>query len=258
MDDLVEDYTYKPPPLFHGDGPLFLGMELEVETDSGQRRECAELATDCLGDLGYLKRDESLQHGFEVVTHPMSYPWALTGFPWQMLTDLHKVGCRTSTRTGLHVHVSRSGFGTPQPTVEHTRADRCLHIYRWMKFIHRNAAAVTTLAGRSSPEWAAFTSEERRAVKHYAKGRLGWNRHQAINTGNNDTLELRVFASSLDPDVVRAALAFTAASVDYTRTLSTQQVLHGAWRWAAFIAWLAQHPAYTPLTRRLEDLSCAC
>lgn len=247
LSDLVHDYYFKPQPVFHGDGPLFLGCEIEIETPHDWERECAETAVSHLGSLGYLKCDSSITCGFEIVTHPMSYDWAIANFPWQMLGRLDEYGCDTTDSTGLHVHVSRAGFSSP------------CHIYRWMKFIYRNQPHVTKVARRSSAEWAAFTDDGRKAVKDYAKGFRGHDRHRAINTNNYDTFELRVFASSLNPGEVKAALGFTAASVEYTRHLSFRHVAHrGGWTWPAFTTWLDGQSAYQPLRDQLEVLQCAC
>jgi hypothetical protein len=243
---LIYEWDYKPDPIFHGAGPLFLGPELELETPYERTEECAAVAQSYLRDLGYLKEDGSLINGFEIVAHPMSYPWALRHFPWQLLPELRRRGCRVTDNTGLHVHVSRAAF-----------TSTC-HTYRWMKFIYRNQRQVETLARRSSSEWAAFTSDDRRAVKDYAKGGYG-ARYRAINAGNPDTFELRVFASSLDPTEVQAALGFTAASVEYTRTLTPAAIVgKGGWSWPAFVAWLAERPTYTPLRQQLQDLACVC
>jgi len=244
-DAVVHDYDYKPRPIFHGGGPLYLGAEIEVGTPPGGYRACARIAASHLGRLGYLKDDSSIGDGFEIVTHPMSYPWAVDHFPWRMFEELRYNGCRATTRTGLHVHLSRDGFSCPS------------HVYRWMKFIYRNERQVTTLARRVSPEYAAFTDSDRQAVKYYAKGAKS-ARYQAINSGNDDTFELRIFASSLDPQEVKAALGFAAASVGYTRQLTVPDICRGGWGWPAFAAWLADQPAYAPLTRQLEALSCAC
>ena len=244
FDGLVHDYSYRPLPDFHGQGPLFLGPEIEVEAPY-DRRGCARLAVAALGDLGYLKEDGSLSVGFEIVTHPMSYDYALRHFPWQLLTELASHGCQVSDRTGIHVHLSRAGFtGGP-------------HVYRWMKFIYRNEAEVVRLARRRTEQWAAFTADDRRAVKDYAKGLRG-ERYRAINTGNPHTFELRIFAGSLDPAQVQAALGFAAASVEYTRALTVPQLSAGAWTWPAFTRWLSAQAAYTPLHRQLEAPSCAC
>ncbi|MBN1171092.1 MAG: hypothetical protein JXA67_02860 [Micromonosporaceae bacterium] len=242
----VYDYDYKPTPIFHGSGPLFLGPEIEVETPYARTEECVEVAHAHLGDLGYLKTDASLLNGFEIVTHPMSYTWAMANFPWQMLTELSSCGASATDNTGLHVHVSRAAFISP------------CHTYRWMKFIYRNQQQVETLARRSATCWAAFTADDRRAVKDYAKGARS-ERYRAINTGNRDTFELRVFASSLDPVEVQAALGFASASIEYTGQLTVPAVTRqGAWNWPAFAGWLAERPIYAPLHRQLKDLSCVC
>ena len=238
---LVHSYTYKPPPVCRGRGPLFLGVELEVATPPGRWEQCAELALSQLAGLGYLKRDSSIGCGFELVTHPMSYPWAIANFPWELLPQLACAGCTTiPAETGLHVHVSRAGFVSPA------------HAYRWMMLIHRNQAPVTALARRCSPQWAAFTDDDRRAAKDHAKGAPGGFRFRAINTCNRDTFELRVFAASLDVGTVQAALAFSTATVEYTRALTVPDVLADGWTWPRFTAWAAQRPAYQALTDQLH------
>lgn len=240
----VYPYEYKPQPLFHGIGPLYLGAEIEVQTSYRNNADCVRVAYQHLGNLAYLKADSSIGGGFEIVTHPMSYEWALRKFPWELFPDLALMGCTTGAGTGLHVHLSRAGFSGPP------------HMYRWMKFIYRNERPVCEVAGRSSDEWAAFTSRDRAAAKYYAKGGMS-NRHRAINTGNADTFELRVFASSLEPSELQAMLGFAHASVEYTRSLSTPQIRDGGWEWRAFTGWVGRQADYQPLRERLEALSCA-
>jgi hypothetical protein len=124
--------------------------------------------------------------------------------------------------------------------------------------IYRNEQQVKIVARRASDTWAAFTNDDRRAVKDYVKGGRG-ERHRAINTNNDDTFELRVFASSLEPREVQAALGFAAASVEYTRDLTVEQIANGGgWTWPAFVAWLSDQPAYQPLRQELQVLQCVC
>lgn len=249
---LVYQYSYKPDPTFHGAGPLYLGLELEINTPRRDLDEAAGLAASCLGDLGYLKEDSSINHGFEIVTHPMSHDWAATRFPWEMLTKLRGMGC-SPDGNGLHVHVSRAGFDGP------------VHIYRWLKFFHRNQREVISIARRESRDWAAFSDASRRNAKGFAKGQAWGDRYSAINTNPTTTLELRIFASSLDEQEVKAALDLAVASVEYTRTLSTRDIAcHGGWRWAAFRGWVECRPEYAALAREMEiqddaeEQACAC
>src|SRR5262249_40881298 len=46
---LVHDYSYKPCPVFHGTGPLFLGPEIEIQTPHGREEQCAGIAASLLG-----------------------------------------------------------------------------------------------------------------------------------------------------------------------------------------------------------------
>ncbi|MGF6886710.1 hypothetical protein ABIA39_004516 [Nocardia sp. GAS34] len=251
--DLVRDYGYKPTPIFHGQGPLFLGLELELKTVRSAFTDCAQLAAAALGDLGYLKEDGSIGYagGFELVTHPMSYQYAIEKFPWDLLPQLKSRGAYVDGDVGIHVHVSRAGFASPA------------HMYRWMKFVYRNESNAVELARRTSDQWASFSPRARARIVHCLKGSdecgLGnLGRYQAINTLPDHTFEVRIFASSLVPQQVQATLAFVAASVEYTRTLTSADVMrHRGWEWGAFVTWLRSRPIYTPLLAEMEDLACA-
>ena len=253
---VVYDYGYRPVPEFHGAGPLYLGLELEINTPLGELDTAARLAASQLGSLGYLKSDSSIAHGgFEIVTHPMDHDWASERFPWPMLGKLCGMGC-SPDGNGLHVHVSRAAFDGP------------LHVYRWLKFFHRNQPQVIRIARRESPQWAAFSDRSRRNAKDFAKGDVWGERYSAINTNNIDTLELRIFASSLTEREVRAALDLAAASVEYTRALTTPDITrHGGWQWPAFRAWVADRPQFLALAHEMaalddtddaQELPCAC
>ncbi|WP_280503410.1 hypothetical protein [Nocardia farcinica] len=248
----IHDYDYKPDPVFHGDGPLFLGLELELKTPRHVLDEAADTAVEHLRGLGYLKEDGSIQPcGFELVTHPMSYAFAREQFPWSLLTRLRLLGAYTDDGVGIHIHLSRAGFTSPG------------HIYRWLKFVYRNEAAVTTLARRRSSQWAEFSPDARARAADDAKSTYRRDiyipRYEAVNVRPTTTFELRIFASSLKPQQVKAALAFAAASVEYTRDLAAAQIARRrGWEWSAFCAWVAnRRPAYAPLLAEMEALRCA-
>lgn len=236
-----------PPLVFHGEGPAFLGMELEVNIpDDMDQRPYGRKIQDLLGDAFWLQEDGSISYGFEITTHPMSYDWIMENFPWDVLSVMKDDGCYVSRSVGIHVHVSRRAFRT-----------EC-HMYRWMKFIYRNASQVQRLARRRDSEWASFDPQYRASVARYIKGDSnGDTRYQAINPTKSDTLEVRVFASSLDPNEVKAALAFVASTVDYTRDLDANKIIkaHG-WAWSSYVDWLRDRPEYRPILAELEHLLC--
>ncbi|WP_280227539.1 hypothetical protein [Nocardia farcinica] len=247
----IHDYSYKPVPVFHGDGPLFFGLELELKTPRHVLDDAADTAADHLGELGYLKEDGSISCGFEIVTHPMSYTYAREEFPWSMLTRLRLLGAYTDDGVGIHIHLSRAGFSGAG------------HIYRWLKFVYRNETPVTMLARRRHSQWAEFSPDARARAADDAKGACGPGvfipRYEAVNVRPTTTFELRMFASSLKPQQVKAALAFAAASVEYTRHLSAAQIARRrGWEWPVFCAWVANRRAtYAPLLAEMEALRCA-
>ena len=78
---VVHDYSYRPDPVFHtikDNERLFFGFELEMELGYN-RREAAGYAHGRLepDDFAYLKNDGSLDDGFELVTHPMSFDFLM-------------------------------------------------------------------------------------------------------------------------------------------------------------------------------------
>ena len=88
--------------------------------------DCARLAADHLGDLGYLKADELARPtGSRSSPTPCRTGGRSRTSPGQMLTELADAGCDTTDDTGIHVHLSRAGF-----------ASAC-HTYRWMKLCAR-------------------------------------------------------------------------------------------------------------------------
>lgn len=239
-------YGFTPRPRFHGSGPAYLGLELEMEVDTRcSRYGAAETARDVLNGLGWCKEDGSLSNGFELVCHPMDYQWAIEHFPWDLLRELAEDhGCIAAGSAGLHVHVSRKAFDDPA------------HVFRWMKFVYRNPDQVQTVARRHGSSWAGFGDHLRKRVKEFAKGDTNAERYSAINVQNTHTFEVRVFASSLNQREVKAALGLVSASVEYTRQLTVPVILAGGWNWSAFVDWLRERPEYAPLLEELEERQC--
>lgn len=239
-------YSYSPELTFYGEetepNKTFYGLEIEVSASYSTMRSAVPTATEALGPLGYLKEDGSV-NGFEICCQPMSYDWAMANFPWKMFAALDSDGCDIEPHTnGIHVHVSRAGFSSPA------------HLYRWMKFWYRNESDITRIARRRPGQWSRYDSEHRDAHLAHAKkhgkpaprrrdryerndnydATMG-TRYSAINTTNEHTLEVRVFASTLDATEAQSCLALVSASVEYTRQLRAHDVAAGdGWSWEAF------------------------
>ena len=238
-DRVVHDYSYRPDPIFHStddNSRLFFGMEIEVEAPSWEvRRNAAQYAYNKLeveNSLAYLKNDGSLNCGFEVVTHPMTYDFFMNEAQefWDTVHGLKEdFGMKSwSTRTcGLHIHISRSGFTNPP------------HLHRFLRLIYSNQDFYQAMAGRSESNWAKFDdamkfdATNNKWVKSYAHKvadptTVNTDRYSAVNTNNRATVEMRIFKGSINTTNVRGALGLAHASVEYTRTMSIQDVKDNA------------------------------
>lgn len=289
------------------DGQMYYGMEIEITCE---RYDPMYYAEELAGDLAWTKYDGSVS-GMEMVTHPMTYPFAMSQFPWDMFPKLAQRGCRIiPSDNGIHVHASRAGFTSPE------------HTYRYMKFWHRNQSDIVRIARRSTDRWASWNSVSRQS--QYAAARLAKNprlgsvrltdldteynnrmeaitdwwygtamtardereryrredeasrwytaeaerrraavmqdrtregRYQAINSCNTHTLEMRVFASSLDPTTIQSSLQLVASTVEYTRQLTAADVLrNNGWAWDGYREWLAGQPLYAAV--KFADKHC--
>jgi hypothetical protein len=275
MDDederFIHDYSYTPDLKFHTvkENPtvpadfLYLGMEIELEAprnDYGIRTDAAEYASN-LEDYGlaYLKSDGSLECGFEVVTHPMTHDYFKNHAPkfWEViggLRDEFRMRAWSAGTAGIHIHLSRAGFNNGA------------HIHRFLQLVYANEEFYSRMAGRNSGRWAKFDdvlqwdSDKDRSVKSFKRklARYGNNhsdRYSAVNTLNRNTLEMRIFRSTLNPDTIKSALDLAHASVEYTRTLTVGQIVNGALERMNFIQFIHDNKdTYAHLISRMDRL----
>ena len=70
--------------MFYGGGPLYLGVELEVD-GAGQSASHARTVLNVINrrkEYAYMKTDGSLDDGLELVTHPCTLEEHCTKVPW--------------------------------------------------------------------------------------------------------------------------------------------------------------------------------
>ena len=210
-DSIIYEYMYKPDPQFFGSDAYYFGLELEVEDNSGWGCESgAQIVKDALGSRVYMKRDGSLDDGFEIVSHPHSFE-AWKSINWDFLRTLRSKGFRSwdTATCGLHIHISRTAFR------KNGRRDEA-HELRFQKLIYDNGMYVRAIAGRSSA-FARFNDKGSLVPK--IKYGTSADRYEAINIQNDHTIEVRVFRGSLKPARVLSAIEFLHSAVEYTRNM---------------------------------------
>jgi hypothetical protein len=225
-------------------------------------------------DLAYLKNDGSLNDGFEIVTHPMSHDFFKNEATelWTILEDLRsrhgmKVKAWDTRTCGLHIHISRTGFNGGS------------HMHRFLNLVYSNPDFYSTLAGRTSDQWAKFTDInkrdyardnngdripaeyggyeiiEKRTFMHKLNTDYNSDRYSAVNTNNQATLEMRIFRGSVNGNTIKAQIDLAHASVEYTRTLTVQDVREGALSADNLMWYVFQNETlYPELIARLDKL----
>ncbi len=253
--ELVNDYRYKPEPVFHGIDKhnLYMGFELEMELNRITGKEYSEAveSTRVLSDTNtaYLKHDGSINgRGFELVTHPHSlYAYEYAKDLWDTIEQLRtKYEARSwdTQSCGLHVHVSRNAFKSGA------------HIHRFLRMIYTNPKEMSKLGGRKGSRYASFSDVykqdeygiPRLSLKHkYHPSLFHANeRYSAVNTNNDHTLELRFFRGNMKREGIMSALELAHAATEYTRDLTVSDVKLGMLNWEWFADWVANNNGLYP------------
>lgn len=226
---LIHPYSYKPVPIFYGDGPRYFGVELEIDCGGESPANAGELLMvgNQAADHIYIKHDGSLSNGFEIVTHPMSLDYHLHHMPWvQLCRRAIALGYRShmTDTCGLHVHVNRSSFGESEEAQEAA-------IARLLYFFEQNWDQILKFSRRTPEQaarWAARYGYEGSPMKllEFAKKECSQRRYKCINLLPKETVEFRIFRGTLNAGTVLASLEFLGRMCDAAQVLSGEELKH--------------------------------
>lgn len=240
----LQSHSYKPDANFFGKDGYHLGLELELEAPDEEARR-AGLEISQAPQYCYAKTDGSLADtGWELVTHPISRKlWidqsngsrTCVSSLFKLIEGLRKLGytSHTSSRCGLHIHVSYSAFrGVLSPrfarTVDSTGqtvsvkmaetrvVKRRTHLYWFMKII--NSELYKRLSQRDQHSMTRWTNI--RGVESSSFTQQAGGRYFATNQTDH-TLEVRLFRGNMREDRIRKAIESVVAAVEYSRTLNS-------------------------------------
>lgn len=219
---VIQRHSYRP--FFHPCNDAYAcGIELEVEAsdDLGYVGGAMLLKDEVPDNQMFLKRDGSLDNGFEMVTHPVSYEWIDLMIKPQ-LKKLSKIGVRShqSGRCGLHVHIPRSSLSL-------------MEVSKLVVFWNSNIDQFSVLSGRTPNRYCTADALKmdvlggERARQHYA----------AINTENSATVEFRSFRGTLKPETFMGRIGLCFLVRSFIKQASMRDL-----SWDSFILWLCKHP----------------
>jgi hypothetical protein len=222
-----------------------------MEIRSGDLASSARYVAENIGEWFYMKQDSSIgqggYRGFELVSHPISFTkWSdMPDFDRTLdyLRENQEARAWDAKSCGLHIHVSREGFKSGA------------HVHRWLALVYKNAPDMMRFAGRKS-DYAKFNDVYKYdeydrpyftlADKVADPRGVNTERHSAINTRNDHTLELRFFRGTTKPSGVRSAIQLAHASIEYTRNLNISDVKIGMLGWEWFYDYVEANNGYYP------------
>lgn len=220
---LIRKYCYKPEPEFQlapgqrgGCTNLYLGWELECDrqrASDNPDEDITEAGIDT--DVVYCKEDSSLNHGFEMVSHPGTWEF-WDQFDWSFAPALAKRGYRSydTTTSGMHVHVSKSWL------TDHDR-------YKLLLFFRSNHALIFRLSRRASLDkmnaYAAIDHDRKAALLRKAK-KGDSERYRAINMKPRRTVEFRLFRGTLRPESIKRNLALVTMICHFAKHTSPGRI----------------------------------
>lgn len=212
--------------------PIYLGLELEMETNGSDRYTKAEQLLNAIGRYNdgknshqycLLENDGSLDDGFEMVTG-----WTGLDVHEQQLKFFENpfTGMRShDTRTcGLHIHICKTGMSMS-------------HASKLILFINEsgNQKLIRSIARRENPDYAKIKNKkadyrwlrdakESSTNTKYQLMQLNADRYEALNFKNSNTVEFRMFKGTLKYSTIMACLEFTYASWHFARDTGLQNL----------------------------------
>ena len=236
LEDEIEDYSYKPTPIFYGDGKRYFGVELEVDDGGKDNDNAYRLKSIGNAQLEtiYIKSDGSLDDGFEIVSHPMTLDYHIEEMNWKgIFREAVSMGYRShqTSTCGLHVHVNRNAFGDNQTEQEEV-------ISRILFFVEKHWNELFTFSRRSSynmSRWSSRFGFEKTGKQILEKAKNGCNgRYVAVNLNNYHTIEFRLFRGTLKYNTFIATLQMVNHICDVAISFSEEGI--DAMSWSEFVS----------------------
>lgn len=171
--------TFKAKKVLPKQEPIFLGIELEYESDKQELD--AKIAGKLLDNHAILKSDGSVRHGFEIVTCPATLDIHLEEFKQFFSGKSKYTKLYGASNTGMHVHISRKALSR-------------LGVGKMIAFLNnpRNKSFLEKIGGR---ELNNYCRQDNRTFTYEIYNGNSGARYNILNVNNEATVEIRMFST---------------------------------------------------------------
>lgn len=233
---IIHEYLFKPIPRFYGNssGKRFYGVELEV-SGGGKTTNNAQKILNIVNrtsTLAYIKSDNSVKKGFELVTHPMTLEYHRSKMPWQeTLATLRQLGYSSASVNGcgMHVHTNCSAFGL-------TVRERCPRIVKFIAIIEHFWPEILLFSRRRLIDinvWAKPYGFNKSMADMYRAIIARHSRKSSVNVLNKHTVEVRIFQGTLRHQNILAAISLIEHICELTSVIPYDQI--DTLSWSTFV-----------------------
>lgn len=227
----IQNYSYKPAPIFYGDGNRYFGVELEIDDGGEINANAADIMriANKSDEHVYCKHDGSLSDGFEIVSHPMTLAYHTGVMPWSAVLEdavqMHYLSHQAGS-CGLHVHVNRDTFGD-------TEAEQEAAIARVLFFVENHWNELLRFSRRTRrqmEQWAARYGRKdnpKEQIEHVKNNFT--DRYRAVNLTNDATIEFRMFRGTLRYNTLIATLQLVNEICELASRLTDEEMKALTW-----------------------------
>ena len=188
------------------DPKMYFGTEIEIQTRDENRFLCSPLR-----DVFHLERDGSIS-GFEMISQPMTWAYVLANKEriQKMFEALLANGAKAhdGNNCGLHIHVSKAAFTGVEA------------MNRFTAMIHALRPAMETFARRKNSSYYSYYMLPKNLTREDIDNMPQSGHNVAVNAKgrhsdncNSDTIEVRIFKSTLNINTYLAAIELVANMV---------------------------------------------
>lgn len=230
----IHDYNYKPEYIYHympnedKDTTALFGIELEVAGNENEPdreetvKKCIQIingSDDDSESLIYSTKDSTVQ--IELDTMPASFEFHKNKMNYKELFKyLDEIGYKghDCDKAGLHIHVNRKYLGKSE-LVQQLTISKILYI------LEKFNDEICIIARRNN-SYSKFVGKDEvnKSLNELYNKYHSTGKRVALNLQHKDTIEFRMFRSTLKYETFILTLEFVKDIVDYAKSINIEQI----------------------------------
>lgn len=230
----LHDYNYKPEYIYHympnedKDTTALFGIELEVAGNENEPdreetvKKCIQIINESDDDsenLIYSTKDSTVQ--IELDTMPASFEFHKNKMNYKELFKyLDEIGYKghDCDKAGLHIHVNRKYLGKSE-LVQQLTISKILYI------LEKFNDEICVIARRNN-SYSKFVGKDEvnKSLNELYNKYHSTGKRVALNLQHKDTIEFRIFRSTLKYETFILTIEFVKDIVDYAKSINIEQI----------------------------------